>query len=292
MVRPGPRGASRPNHHILKRGPLPTAQEPPPPPPPPSAWLQPSGAASVPPFPELSLSELHTELPPPDSLPEAARLRDLLRRLVLSAYNSWSDWAGPGSGTSGSQQRSHILGAVADSLAEWEQAAGRALDVGGIQLAPDVAAARAEGSLARLTAQRDALLAEEAAWHALQAAAAAEDETAAAADASARDGEEGADIGVPAPAEAAAVATALQDVARGSCLGALRAAVEAAQLRLELHADGVAALVTSADLLASRAEAAAAQLARGLAQAEMLALAAPQEAAGSPRALLRALTAV
>ena len=289
-VRPRARARLRslPPSPVSERAP----QSPPPPPPPPPSWLAGPPSGALPPFPPQCTAELHGELAEVGAVPERTRLAELLQRLVLSTYNRWADWAVGAAPGGAAAAADHVLMAVADTLAQWEASASAAVAAGQLQLQPDVAAAAAAGAAARLVAQRDALVAEEAAWKALEAASVAEAERAsvAAATGAAPPGADGAQP--PAPqAAAAAVAAAVADVAAGSCAGELRAAVAAAELKLELHADGVAALVTGADMLASRAEAAAAALASALAEAEMRQLAAPPAGAASPRQLLRLLAA-
>lgn len=176
-----------------------------------------------------------------------------------------------------------VPAAVADALAEWAERVDAACTSGAIAFAPAAgvsASAAAAATAERLRQQRDAWLAEEAAWTQLaadgQAQVAAAEAAVAAAEPQAPPGAE--------PA-AAAAAAAVAAVAAGTVEGTLSAVVAEAARRLELQVDAVAALVTSADVLASRADAACATLAGALAEAELAVFA----AAGSPRQLLRSL---
>jgi hypothetical protein len=174
-----------------------------------------------------------------------------------------------------------VPAAVADALAEWAERVDAACTSGAIAFAPAAGvSASAAATAERLRQQRDAWLAEEAAWTQLaadgQAQVAAAEAAVAAAEPQAPPGAE--------PA-AAAAAAAVAAVAAGTVEGTLSAVVAEAARRLELQVDAVAALVTSADVLASRADAACATLAGALAEAELAVFA----AAGSPRQLLRSL---
>lgn len=177
-----------------------------------------------------------------------------------------------------------VPAAVADALAEWQLGVEAACVSGALRFAPPPGASVAATTGARLREQRDAWLAEEAAWAQLlqegqaQAAAAHEALQAAAA---------AAEPQLPPGAEpaAAAAAAAVAAVAAGSVEGSLSACVADAARRLELQVDAVAALVTSADVLAARADAACGALAGALADAELGVFA----AAGSPRQLMRAM---
>ena len=176
-----------------------------------------------------------------------------------------------------------VPAAVADALGEWQHRVEAACADGTLHFAPPAGAASAAAAAAtaeRLRQQRDAWLAEEAAWTQLAADSAAQVAAAEAALAAA-------EPQLPPGAEpaAAAAAAAVAAVAAGTVEGTLNACVADAARRLELQVDAVAALVTGADVLASRADAACSTLAGALADAELGVFA----AAGSPRQLMRAL---
>jgi len=205
-------------------------------------------------------------------VPEPARLTQLCSHLSAQELALVSDAFPPG-GAGAAVHTQHIPPAVADALAGWQESVSQALARGSLQLGgPAAAAAASRQACARLVRLRDAWAAEEASWLALQSA-----------------GDEPQADDAPAQAqEQAAVAAAIHAAQAGSVLGELQGAVREAAAQMEMRADGVAALLGSAEALARRAEAAGRALAQGLAQAELAALG----AAGGPAGfggLVRAL---
>ena len=246
-----------------------------------------AAAAALPaaaPYPTVSTHALHEALPP--SLGEAERLRlvlDCICKVELHAVQR--HFAGATTGPHSTQVQAPL--AVADALAEWQAAVGDALSQGALRVAPPLQEGGAPQVqlLARLTAVRDAWKAEHDAWLALEADGDADQRGDAGAAASPQE------LAARLQQQADAAAAAASRVSADTACGALAAAVEEAQQRLQLQLADMAAVVDGAQALASRGDAACAQLAVVMEAAELAAVGVPDAVLDSPRQLMRALCA-
>ena len=236
-------------------------------------------------YPVRPLLTAHDAIP--GALSEGDRLRALCEYLSAVELHSARAHFAAGNASGGAACSLCVQAplAVADCLASWQAAVEAACADGSVRFA---ATQPPDGAAQRLGALRDAWAQEEAAWLALQADADVAAATAAAAAAQEATAPDQADTQLLMEQQAA-VDAAVMRVCSGSALGTLRKAVEEAHLRLELQSDGVAALLTGADVLASRAESACGALTASLQAAENRALAVQPD--DSPRAILRALAA-
>jgi len=248
--------------------------------PPTPAPQPPQQQAVVASYPVRPLLTAHDAIP--GALSEGDRLRALCEYLSAVELHSARAHFAAGNASGGAACSLGVQAplAVADCLASWQAAVEAACADGSVRFA---ATQPPDGAAQRLSALRDAWAQEEAAWLALQG-----DADAAAAAAQEATGPDQADTQMLMEQQAAVDAAVLR-VCSGSALGTLRKAVEEAHLRLELQSDGVAALLTGADVLASRAESACGALTASLQAAENRALAVQPD--DSPRAILRALAA-